>query len=974
MANVLSLALKINTDASGLRLDPVERALQRLGEETDKVSGIFDRFTGTSEAAAKAQQDTSKALEDLIAARREGTVSAQEFADAFERIRDAATAEAAALQRAAQITEANLTPLERYDRALQELDEQLKAGRISQETYDRATQSAAQGLNDAEKAARGFEVATEQTADNAGKTTLAFNELSGVFSILPGPLGDIAGRISGLSSAGEGLSRIFAGGLAQGFTNVAASVTALVNPVTLALAGITAFAAGAAAVARGLVDLEDRVERLGRLANQLGVSFEFVQTLEEAGNRTDVSIEQLSGSFARLQNTLAATDEESKKATAALQRLGVSVSEFGALSEEQRIELIGEKLSQIEDPAQRSAAAIALFGRSGVQLLPFFNELGLAASDMERFGRAVTDLDRQRLADFGGGLDALSLSASGLGTSLLLPFTGLAEGISFALAEITAGITAIVDPIGRILEPVLTQIGRIIELIGTNIGNLGRTIGAVLEPFAEVVQAISVAFEPLYEGLFEFLESISDAAVTTTEWLISFGPIGAIAANVGVLGETISRVVTIITTAFQKVGEFIAPLVLRFQELVAQSPFLQTLGTIISTVFGSVASVFSTIADAVGGFVGRLLTIAENFLGIENSANAATASTAALGDEIEELTEEERKQAAERDKFLQGFTANVSKAIDESARFGQAGFDAALQYQTAIDELQRQFDAGILNETSFRQEAEKASAAYTAQIEVIKKAAAETEAITKRVDSLLAKANQIPQAQQELNDLQSEIARVEARLAEARAAGQNQQADALAARLAQLDQLQAQLEQQADEAAQGFSDGFDKAFSDVDRGIGSLIDRAAEFGNEGAIAASQLTEGIEAAKDAVRDGILNQQAFEAEVGRQRRLFDERVADLREAAKITEQLYEKESELLARQFEIEKERAEELASIRTGAVQVRDIRDGGISQIFDTLREDPAVAEAKRQSAELEKIRKEIAQLNAQKIDILAGTG
>jgi len=213
-----------------------------------------------------------------------------------------------------------------------------------------------------------------------------------------------------------------------------------------------------------------------------------------------------------------------------------------------------------------------------------------------------------------------------------------------------------------------------------------------------------------------------------------------------------------------------------------------------------------------------------------------------------------------------------------------------------------------------------------------------------------------------------------AALADARAAGATEEANRLAARLAQLDQLQQSLIDRSDEAAQGFADGFDKAFADVDKGIGGLIDKAAEFGNEGAIAASQLTEGIEAAKDAVKDGILNKEAFDAEVARQKKLYDDRVADLREAAKITEQLYAKEAELLDKQFEIEKSRAEELASIRTGSIQINDIRDGGISQFFDVLKEDPAIGEAKKQTKELEKIRKEIAALAAQKIDILAGTG
>ena len=190
MANVLSLALKINADASGLNLTPVERALKKLGEETDKVTGIFDKFSGTSEAAAAAQERTAKSLNDLTAARLAGTVTATQYAEQFEAIAAGAREEAAALQRAAQITEQNLTSVERYDRSLSELDAQLQAGRISQETYTRATENAAKGLTAAERAARGFETATEATADNAARTTLQFNELSGVFAILPGPLGN----------------------------------------------------------------------------------------------------------------------------------------------------------------------------------------------------------------------------------------------------------------------------------------------------------------------------------------------------------------------------------------------------------------------------------------------------------------------------------------------------------------------------------------------------------------------------------------------------------------------------------------------------------------------------------------------------------------------------------------------------------------------------------------------------------------
>jgi hypothetical protein len=973
MANVLSLALRVTADASQLKLDPVQRALVGLGDQADKLSGQFAKFSGDSDAAAKAQERFAKQAEGLINTLRDGG-SATDFAAGFEKLTEAANKEAAAFERAARIIEANLSPLERFDRAQAELKQQVDAGRISLDTYNRATENAAKGLTDAERAARGLAVQQKEIDTAAASTTLKFNELSGVFAILPGPLGNIAGRISGIASASEGLSRIFAGGLQAGFQGLVSSVTALINPFTLALAGITAFAAGAAAVVRGLIALEDRVENLGNTADKLGVSFEFIQTLEEAANRSGTSIDAVSAAFGRLQKSVLGVDEESKAAQKALAEIGVTAEELAALSPEEQYQRIGRALADIEDPARRTATATALFGKAGADLIPFFNNIGPAADDIERYGRALSDLDRGNIDSFGASLDALSVATQGFGQAILLPFAGLGDGIARGLAEVTAGITAVIDPIGRVLTPVLDQIGRVVESLGIALGNIGRVIGAVFEPFAVVVEEVYSALKPLFDLFLDLQRTLGDAAVAAVEWVMSFTPIGAIAENIAAFGQTISRVVTIIVTAFQRAGQAISAVVSNLVELASQSPILQTLGGILSAVFNAVASVISSIVNAVGAFINQLLTIAEYFLGIDTSASQAAEATDTLGASVEELTEEERKSAAEREKFLQGFTDNVSKAIDESAKFGQAGFDAALQYQNAITDLQDRLDRGLINEEVFRREAAAAEAAYDDQIKIAEKAAAQIEANTKRVDDLIAKANEIPQIEQELNAVESEISRVQTALAAARENGATEQANALAARLSQLDQLQAGLQDQADQAAQGFSQGFDSAFANVDKGINSLIDKASEFGNEGALAASQLQEGIAAAQEQVRDGILNREAFEAEVERQKKLFESRVKDLQQAEKIAQDIAKKQEALRDREFEIQQAREEELAGIRTGSVKINDLRSGGISAFFDTLKEDPAIAEAKAQTKELQAMRKEIAKLNAEKVDILAGTG
>jgi phage-related protein len=932
MANVLSLALKITGDASGLKLDPVQRALQRLGEQADELSNKFTKFAGDSSAAAEAQARIAERSRQLINALRDGAIGATEFAAEMEKLSQAADAEAQAFERAAALTEANRTEIERFSGTQTELRAQLDAGRITQDTYNRAIEQAAKKLTDAERAAAGLPPTLDKIADSGKGATLKFNELSGVFSALPGPIGSIAGRISGITSAGEGLSRVFSGGVTQGFSSLGASVAGLINPFTVGAAAILGFGAAAKAVTDGLLQLEDRVEKLGNTADKLGVSFQFIQTLEESARRSGTSIDAVSAAFGRLQKNVLGVDEESKAAQKALTELGVTAAEIQTLKPEEQYRLIAEKMSQIEDPARRTATAMALFGKAGADMLPFFKNLTGAATDIQEVGRALTAIDRGRIDDFGAGVDRLGVATQGLGQSLLLPFVGLGEGVARALAEVTGGITKIIDPIGRVLEPVFTQAGRIIQLFGTQLGNLGEIIGAVFEPFAVVVEGVATALEPLVDGMFRFLAGVSDAAVQVAKWVVSFTPIGQIAKNIEAVSEVVSRVVTIIVTAFQKAGEVILGFVGQVGEFIAQSPLLSAIGSTIQSVFGSISSVFSAISSAIGGTVGRLLTMAERFLGIQTAAEAAgEAATQAVDVGPPEGFNDYDKAITKTRELL-------NKAIDESNQFGQAGFDAALQFQTAVEELQRKADDGILNEKAYEQEVAKANEAYKQQIEIIKESAAESERRAKaeadnvqkivdaydqqqNIDQNFGGSAERAKAAENLLTIENEIARVEEEQRRAREAGDQKTLDAATERLAKLDQVAAKER----DVASGAADEREKHRKEEEK-------RA----NESIAAAKKMAEEIR--------------------------------------KTNEQIAEKTQALAEKQFEFDLERVKELSQARTGAIKVNDLRSGGIAQFFATLQEDPALSEAKKQTKELQNLRKDIQKLEATKVDILAGVG
>lgn len=1030
MATTIGLGVQFTANANGMTkgLSQAEKALQQLGRQAADATKLFSSFTGSSAAAAAAQQQVATDLAFLSSAFKTGQISAQEYASELLAITQSAQTQAAAfaegaaitkqvataeenraaklerlgqlleqgaiseetfarasadasganaaaaeaeearakaLQRAAQITQANLAPQAKYDQEVLELKEHLDAGRISQETFNAALAKATASFAKAESAAKGYDKAADAAGDGG---TLKFNELSGILSSLPGPIGNVAGRLSGLSSAGEGLGRVFSGGISQGLSSIGTSVAGLVNPFTVGIAALAGFGVAAVGVARGLADLEDRVEKLGNTADKLGVSFEFIQTLEEAGRRSGVGIETISTAFGKLQKVLAGADEESKAATEALAKLGVSFSDLEQLSPEEQIRLIGDKLQGIEDPAKRTAAAMAIFGKSGADLLPFFDNLGPAADDIERLGRALTAVDRGRIDDFGDGIDALGVATQGLGQTLLLPFAGLGEGIAKGSAEFIAGITSIVDPIGQVLEPILSNLGAMFEVIGIGIGTLGRTIGAVLEPIGTIFQAISQSLGSFNESVVDSYRSFADASVEVTKWVVSFTPIGVIADNIGVIGETISRLATIIGTAFTQAAQYVSGLASSFAEFIGLGGAIESIGSVINAVFGSVSSVFSTISEAVGGTVGRLLTIAENFLGIERTAQDA-------GEAVEQAVDFTPPEGFnDYEKAIQDSRAAINAAIAESAEFGQAGFDAALQFQTALEQLKAQADAGILNETAYKAEVEKATEAYKSQIDTIKEAQkAEEEKLAaaeraadaaiaadqRRADSFIQSqglGGEDPRvkAEEDLLAITRQIDETETAIVQARAAGDKAAEQAALRRLAILDQAQAAAQEVVEV---GFStNDANRAIEEVQAGL----DEAFTFDNfqlaPDAFNAAQAE--LQSLQQQLLDGSIDPETY-------RMAADEIRAGFEDAVQEAEKLGELQLKYAEAAAEIDQERLDKLAKVSQEPLKIEDVRTSAGASEFLRLasgRQDPAVEEYRKQLTKLDEIKKEIAKV------------
>jgi len=973
--------------AEAKRLQTVQEGAQisaRYATAEEKRAATLARLDELFDANAISLETYNRASTDALGLNRQAAQAEQE--------------RAALTARAGQIVEANLTAQERasrdYATAVAELDRLRSAGLLGEQDYAKALDRSANAYAKATIAANKYDTAAENASGS-----LKFNEAAGALSALPGPLGNIAGRVSGLASAGEGLSRIFSGGLAQGFSSLGATVAGVVNPFTLAVAGVAAFGTAAVAVVRGLADLEDRVENLGNTADKLGVSFEFIQTLEESANRSGTSIDAVSTAFGRLQKSVLGVDEESKAAQKALEEIGVTSEQLASLSPEEQYRLIGSSLAGIEDPARRTATAIALFGKTGADLIPFFNNLGGAEDDINRLGGALSQLDRRRIDEFGAGLDALGVASGRLGELLLVPFVGLGEGVAQGSAEFLGGVNAIVSVVGDILEPILTGIGRAVQVVGTLLGGAGRVIGAIFAPLGDLFQALGNAFEPFNDAIVDFVTYLVDAQVAVVEFIASFSPValigdalGGIIGYVQQIGDTVTtalgpvvdmmqRIATVASEAFSQFSTLVqdtfgravtavVEAVSAFAEFTGISSLISAFASSVTSAFNGIWEGIKNVVSSVGGFIERVVSFAETWLGIERAVETPLEPTLDLTQPSLAATQ---------------FASEIGAAATAASEFGQAGFQAALSYQTALEQIaelqadgtltadeakkaadlaKQSFEGtlGVLEKEAEAQKtaAEEATKAADEKVKAAERAAnAAIEADRRRADSFiqtqgLGGEDPATKAAEDLLAITRQIDEAETAIVEGRASSDAAAVQAATRRLAILDQAQAA----AQETMQfGFST------QDAERSIADVreqLDETFTFDNFQIApdAFSTAQERLRQLEQDLRDKTIDPQTFETAADAIRSGFE----DALETAEKIADLNEKYAEQAA---EIEKERLDNLNKLGPATVKANDVRTGEGAAEFLRLatgQQDPAIEEYRKQLNKLDEIKREIAKV------------
>ncbi len=342
--------------------------------------------------------------------------------------------------------------------------------------------------------------------------------------------------------------------------------------------------AGLTAIAKGSIDAADN---LNDMSQRTGVAVESLSRFGQAAQDSGSSIEGVAKGMGQLAKRIT---DPSSAASKALSGIGVATRDAqGKVRSLDAVMLeISDRFAKMPDGAEKSALAMQLFGKSGVELIPMLNQ-GRAA--LEQYQATISGDMAKSADEFNDSLNAIGRSLSG-------PFNEAVTALLPAITSIAQGIVGIINAFTALPEPVQATL-----LV---IGGLLTALVA-LAPAISAIISIGSAIAGLFAagGVLASAGSVI-AGIATAFIVLITGPVGIVAllvaAGVAIyafrdqIGAAFNAVVNFIGGAFNTIGDLLKAGAQAYMDYYVRP----ILGFFKGLYDGAVA-IFGKIGSAIGG-------------------------------------------------------------------------------------------------------------------------------------------------------------------------------------------------------------------------------------------------------------------------------------------------------------------------------------------------------------------------------------
>jgi len=265
-------------------------------------------------------------------------------------------------------------------------------------------------------------------------------------------------------------------GFSKSMSNVGGAMMGVVGKV----AGLAAGFMAAQSVIGAFREAIDMGGNLSELSDRTGETAGNLMILQRAFQNSGAGADSVGQQLNKLQRFMYEARDASSEQGKALTELGLSYSDLAGKAPIDQMQMLAEKISSIQDPGQRAAMAMSVFGKAGGELLPLLRGM-TAGIDQARaqLGSApkVADELARSLDTIGENFSAIA----GKGTEFAM---GLLRDITPALLALTTEI-ANLDAAG-LGEKLSKYIARTMEWaketfkLGETFKNIKASINAII--------------------------------------------------------------------------------------------------------------------------------------------------------------------------------------------------------------------------------------------------------------------------------------------------------------------------------------------------------------------------------------------------------------------------------------------------------------------------------------------------------------
>ena len=297
----------------------------------------------------------------------------------------------------------------------------------------------------------------------------------------------------------KGVATTMGTGIGKGFVSAQGALSGFsksVLNIPTAIAGSVAVT-GLVALAKGFADAGSAVDDM---AERTGMGAEAVSSLGYAAKLSGTDIGTLEKGVRKMQVGIADAVAGVPGAADKFAALGLRVEDLAKMSPDEQFVAIADKLSKIQDPALRSAAAMEYFGKAGADLVPMISggaeEIRRLQKDAADLGQTMSGKDAEAAGKLGDVFDRLFGVLGGLqnriGAALAPLLIEVGEKIISLVSTVSTWISENQELIITIAKWTAVGAGLLAGLVA--LGGAAAVAGMAMAGIAAVGGAIATVF------------------------------------------------------------------------------------------------------------------------------------------------------------------------------------------------------------------------------------------------------------------------------------------------------------------------------------------------------------------------------------------------------------------------------------------------------------------------------------------------